>query len=264
MEEEQNNLPATTQSQEAPVQQGVDLTGLGDLQLSATLPQDMVVAQQELIKWCDKKMRWLYNESSELKENINIAAKNKWKTEALKKAHARALGQVRFYRKIKLALEAGYTIIPNFPVELFAVRTDKGSPTQMITWSETWRDDGYVQYPVPLDEGEGEYRNSNPIVEGREFPTSDGKSSKYRRRATDWQDVAFPITMAKPVIMEATSDAMKLKLFDRLGVSVAAQNQRVSRKSDPVILGQIVCKLSGGLEKVVTFIIAWHLNTRDL
>jgi len=64
--------------------------------------------------------------------------------------------------------------------------------------------------------------------------------------------------MCKPQIMEATSRAMALKIFDRFGVFPPTQDD------DPVILGQIVHKAGQYRTKIVSFLIAWHLNTNVL
>jgi hypothetical protein len=61
--------------------------------------------------------------------------------------------------------------------------------------------------------------------------------------------------MAKPEIMNATAAAMRMKIFDQIGVM-----PHTRKKEDPVIIGQIIRKV-GYTKHTVSFMIAWHLNT---
>jgi hypothetical protein len=70
--------------------------------------------------------------------------------------------------------------------------------------------------------------------------------------------------------MDATAKAMALKVFDQIGICrpVDHQNERAfaaSGAGDPLIIGQIL-RRRGTYQgpKVVSFIIAWHLNLNDL
>jgi len=65
--------------------------------------------------------------------------------------------------------------------------------------------------------------------------------------------------MAKPRIMEATSRAMALKIFDDFGILPA------QRKGDPMIIARIIDPRSRSYsDKHVSFLITWHLDTRTL
>jgi len=61
--------------------------------------------------------------------------------------------------------------------------------------------------------------------------------------------------------MAATNRAMALKIFDQFGVLFPQ-----AAKADPLICAEILDpRPTGyGVPKRVTFIIGWHLNTRDL
>jgi hypothetical protein len=90
----------------------------------------------------------------------------------------------------------------------------------------------------------------------------DGITKKhYSEHATDFDDVTFPIKMAKPKIMEATSRAMALKIFDQFGLFAQGTG-------DPIITGEIVDPRNNAKSSIhirrVTFIVAWHLDVRDL
>lgn len=221
-----------------------------DIELTATLPHEMIVAQQKLITWCDGKIQIIRAESVELKEAYEHAKQQKWKYTTLQGQYNKSIKRISYYEKIKAALLEGYYIVPNFDVEIFAIRTTKEKPMKFLTTSSWGRSrDEQPAHDVPL--GEGDYVNNRPITHWRMV---DEKTKEYW--AESWQDVEFPVTMAKPVIMEATTEAMKRKIFDRFGVFPSTR-----KKCDPVIIGQIVNKHSQYGEKVVSFMIAWHINT---
>jgi hypothetical protein len=102
--------------------------------------------------------------------------------------------------------------------------------------------------------GEGEYRNPFPLIETDTWTNGEGKK-ETSRTATDWDELEFPVTMAKPLIMEATSRAMALQIFDEIGIFPP------TKKEDPVIIGRIHLKKSRYNDRTISFMIAWHLNT---
>jgi hypothetical protein len=116
--------------------------------------------------------------------------------------------------------------------------------------------------------GEGEYRNPDPVVETTSHTYMEGqnKVTKFNHFATEFDDIVFPFNMAKLEIMEATSRAMALKVFDDLGVM--PKSGQSERNADPVIVGHIHLPHHSAAfpasRPVVAFIIAWRLNVRDL
>jgi len=225
-----------------------------DLALTATHPQDMIVAQNQLIQWCDKKIMVESADCEELRQSYERARKMKWKHAPLYALWQKSAKKIEYYQKVKGALEQGFYIVPNFPIQMFAIRKrGKGRPKGHS--NSYWGDHEQKHDQLPV--GEGEYQNPFPIVERDRQQLSDGKvlNESY---PVEWDTLEFPITMAKPEIMDVTQLAMKLKIFDRIGVMPA-----VRKKEDPVIIGQIVNK-TGNNEKVISFMIAWHLNTNVL
>ena len=232
-----------------------------DIEVTAIEPGEMLPAQYQLIDWCRRKCAALKIEKKELTDAFDHAIVHKWKGSTLK-AHAdRIAKRITFYGKIGAALEAGYCIVPNFPVSLFAIRTDRDKPLKMMVTSQ-W---GSYNHDQPADGapiGEGEYKNPSPVV--FEKPVTvivNGKEVQKRQYwAEDFEAVDFPIQMAKPKIMEATTRAMALNIFDEFGILPSARNK------DPLIVGRV--KLAGayrhGEDGRVTFMVAWHLNTAML
>lgn len=245
-------------------QELVPNTGM-ELEVSATTPLEMSQAQDNLIAWCGRKIEAMKHEAAELAENLAIAIKNKWKTDTLRRHSALAEKRVTFYEKIKAALEAGYCIVPNFPITLFAIRTDREKPLKKVYVGTYEHSGDFTQEPKMLPVGEGDYKDPNPFVSKDAKKITDGsgkETTRYMKWATKFDDeITFPIQMAKPAIMEATSRAMALKVFDQLGILLPQ-----AAKADPLIVGEILDPRSPGwgTRKRICFIIAWHLNVRDL
>lgn len=233
-----------------------------DFTVIATTPAGMIEAQQSLIGWADKKIASVQLELNEASEQLAIAVQRKWKQDAWKRQVKKHQSRIEFYEKIKAALNAGYYIVPPFPIDVFAIRTSKNLPKQMDT---TYRDN-HDQEAQILAIGEGRYVDPKPVRESYIDEISDGKGgskqiTKYY--ATDFLEPDFPFKLARSEIRDATQAAMALGIFDRIGVL-----PRV-RAPDPLVCGQIIVPnqpryYSGDSLKCVTFFVAWWLDTKTL
>lgn len=229
----------------------------GNVALTAFEPADMPKCQEALIAWCQDKVKTLRSDARELRQAYNQAKEKKWKTSVLKRHADLAAARVQFYEKILAALEAGYVIVPNFPVQAFAIRTKEtiDAENEHVRIASYRMD--FKREPDQSAVGEGEYQNPFPFVvhwqADAQSPAYKGQK-EIRQYPHSWDKLDFPISMAKLEIMEATDRAMALKVFDQLGILPA------NRKEDPIIVGQIF----GPKGKMVTFMIAWHLDTRTL
>ncbi len=225
------------------------------MELTALEPLEMVNAQQQLITWCDGKIVFLKKEIQELSEAIEMARKNNWRVRTVNSQHDKAVSRLQYFEKIKAALLEGYYIVPNFPIQMFAIRTCRKKVKE--GWTRSKFDD-HQQKCVIMSIGEGDYKNPFPYIGQRDGQWKDGQEIQSPASwATSWDKMEFPITMAKPRIMEATNRAMALKIFDQIGIMPA------TKKEDPVIIGQVMQQY-GNITKTVSFMIAWHLNTNDL
>lgn len=227
---------------------------VNDIELTATIPLEMINSQQQLITWCDVKLKALGFEWDELREATEHAKKMKWKSSALQSQLNKAIKRYQYYEKIKFALLEGYYIIPNFPIDMFAIRTTRVNPSQDTYRRSFWANHEQSAQELSIDNGE--YKNPFPLVKRIDRKDGQGKDDSYSY-PTDFDDFEFPITMARPKIMEATSHAMALKIFDRIGIMPQRKDK------DPVIIGQVIHK-SGYNTKTASFMIAWHLNTKVL
>lgn len=232
----------------APSRDAVDVT------VFATKPHEMAAAQQALIGWAIERIAEARAEADDAGAGLDIAIKNGWSTGAFERIANRTARMVTFYEKIKTALDAGYYIVPPFPLDIFTIRTNRRTPNKKTT---TYRWDQRLQSSQLLAVGDGRYISDEPVIYQRTLTGAGPKGEDVKQFfAGEFRDVSFPFAMAKPQVMEATAAAMALKVFDQLG---ALPN---SRGADPIICGQIL--KPNEWHTPVTFFIAWWLDTRTL
>lgn len=236
-----------------------------DLMVVAERPDQMRAAQEKTISWVKRLMTLALEEKISAEANLESARRHKWRLEGFKRHVAEAQRKAEFYEKLQAALEAGYVIVPNFPVDVFAIRTTKVNPVRGDTHSN-WVEHKQKSNRPPL--GEGAYVDSRPTVHDESW-TEKNDQGKDITKHTFWADtflpVDFPLKLVSPQIMDATARAMALKAFDEFGV---LPNRRAVRRggknADPMVVGQVVYKAGSPTEKRVTFLVAWWLNESDL
>lgn len=262
------------ENQLAPVQTAsIVPTEGGNLELSAQNPIEMVECHNGMIAWANRKLETVKSEAKELKEAYEYAVKQKWRTTVLKKHSELAASRVEFFEKMKGALEAGYYIVPNFPgAVVFAMRTDKDCPEGVI-YGTTWTGQTIPQeVKNPLPTGEGEYKDPNAEGKNVAIYTPPNERQKFNVIANEWKELDFPANMARIHVMKAANRAMALKIFDEIQMLPAdrtnrAGNPRQSRQPDPVLIGTIICKTKSPYPsewKRISFMIAWHIDTKTL
>jgi hypothetical protein len=229
---------------------------------------EMQQAQAKLVAWADRMIEKSELEFQEADANFETAKRSKWKISGLKRLRRMAEQRCEYYVKMKAALEEGYVIIPNMDLDIFAIRTTKKNPQGSIEVARYRnRHDGrdFVQDTNRPALGDGENVSDVPTV-GKEtilIPDDDGKDVKHCQTwPEDFGEIDFPFKLAKPQILDATAQALALKVFDRVGVSPS----RHTRKGDPMVIGQIVYRGNGSVwqEKVVSFLVTWWLRESDL
>lgn len=225
-----------------------------DVVVLARNPEEMADAQQGLLVWADQKLAGLRHELAEAQENLDIAKTMKIRTEGWRRQVNLRKKRITYYEKAKTALEQGFCIIPDFPVQLIAVRTDKKKPPRAVPkYTEPSVD------PAMIPQGEGRYVSDRPVV--NEWTTMNGEGKEVTHQtAVNFDDVDFPFKTVRPQILADLSRAVKLKLFDEIGVLPATAR----RGGDPVLVGRIKRKEGAYNEKVMTFLITWWVDTRTL
>lgn len=236
-----------------------------DMELIALAPSDLLAAQTNLVMWCDGKVTAIRREAVDLRENLKIAKDNKWRTNGLSSALARTEKRIPFYEKIKAAVAAGYLIVPNFPVDIFAVRVKRDAPRTQTT-RPGWGTPSIEVSPESLPVGEGRYVGPAASLSDTSFEqTKDGKKETVREFTTDGftEEIGFPVQAVKPIVLDATQRALALKIFDSIGVvRNGGAGGWVQRRGDPIVVGRLIDPRGNG--RMVTFFVAWWLNTSDL
>lgn len=232
-----------------------------DFTVIATNPAAMQEAQRSLILWAARKIQGVKEEIASAREQLELARKNKWSPAAWSREVAKHEKRAEYYRKIKMALEAGYYIVPPFPIDVFAIRTKRDSPNRYDGTSP----DNHDQMAQLLPAGEGRYVDPKPVrakyLETERKPDGTTKQVAHYY-ASDYQPVDFPFKLAKAEIRAATDAAMGLKVFDRLGVLPR------QRAPDPIVCGEILIPgqtfYRWSNPKSVMFFVAWWLDTKTL
>lgn len=260
-----------------------DVPTVPEQHLVALSPVEMQAKREDLKTWLENKLTVIERDIIEANAALNEARRNGWATGALTNARNRAVDDETFYNKILLAVEAGHTIIPDFPIQVFAVRRHKPDEGESFTFDGLRHGEStFLNRPARPDcapAGAGAYRNPQPeiLTSTREnkLATPDNKQPRYyttvRRVSHAAAPVSFPVVSARSPIMKATAAAMNEKVFDQVGVCLPTtavaggrQVRQSSRAGDPLIIGQVLRKNEGARQKTVSFIIAWHLNLNEL
>jgi hypothetical protein len=232
----------------------------GDLHLIARSPAEMKQAQAAFVSWIDAKIAIVEKDAAEAAENWRIAVENNWKSGTFERQSKLADARVRFYRKMKAIAEAGYCIVPNFPIDLFAIRTTRRTPDKQ---ESSYQHSSHEQRSNAPPLGEGDYVNPQPEIaqrlERKRKPDTGELITKTLYYAADFNDeIEFPISVARPEIMSATVEAMALKAFDEIGV------QDGRRRGDPLVIGRIIDPRDKYRQRFASFIIAWYVDTSAL
>lgn len=268
-----------------------DVPDIPETHLVATSPVEMQAAQGNLRAHLEQRLTIIERGIVEANAALNEARRNGWATGALTSARNRLVDDETYYNKILAAVEAGHTIIPEFPIEVFAVR--RNEPEKRT--SQTFRDAinpsnthlGNAAESDCAPAGAGEYRNPQPETLDRiwenKAPNAQERGeprwyTNVTRTGRPVGPIMFPSMTARSPIMRATATAMKDKIFDQVGVCLPVQRAakgRVIRPQprrrqmnaavgDPLVIGQVLRKNEGGKQRCTSFIIAWHLNLEEL
>ena len=232
-------------------------------------PAGITAGQDRLISWADRKLDEEKAGAADLAENLALAKRNKWNTKTIERALGRATKRVNYYEKIHHALKAGYTIVPNFPMDVFAIRTTRKNPSHNSTGQQWGNPADQETTAPPLGEGKTvDSQGAIATVTDMVLPYPNAKEKQLQvinRYADDFKEIDFPFDLAKPRILDACGQAIAEKCFDELGVLPARPNRgpaAVSQNADPMIIGRI--RLRDSQPKSLSFLIAWFIDTKDL
>jgi len=231
-----------------------------DTVLVAKNPQEMESAQGDLIQWAVTRLEELQAEFDDMEAAYNNARKNHWRASPMRRQMTRIRRRINYYTKVKMALEEGFYLIPNFPTDVVAIRTAKEDPKY---YEYTDRGAlGFEQQSEGPPPGEGAYVSPTPVLSSyyKDGRGREGQVKKVKWFCTErFAPFDFPFTVTKPQIINVTQRAMVRKIFDEIGILP----QRQRRRGDPMIIGQVVLR-EGWSEKRISFLIAWFVDTETL
>jgi hypothetical protein len=237
----------------------------------ATNGEEMAKAQTGLTAWVSARFSQAKADLSDARLAYNAAVEKKWASGALKRIMERQKHLVTYYEKMLAALRAGYVLVPAFPVDVFAIRTTNDAARVDRRNVEGWRDPGSATQSASLaTAGEGKYVNPQAQRYQRtNFTAKDAKGNAIENRtfwnSPEFRDITFPLIAAKPQLMNATAQAMSLKIFDEIGIVVDGRATQNARKGDPLIIGKILAPRVGwAQQKGCHFLITWHVDVSGL
>lgn len=234
---------------------------------------EMVAAKAGIKSWLERKVQSIEEEINSIQATYDSAVKNKWKSSGFKAQLEKEKRKHLYYGKLLAACHAGFVIVPNMEVSIFAIRVARSNPSWRSDYGKSTYGFRSAAPSVPEETEErlpvGDGRYESPLTkfhedreEGKEL--KDGKEVKTYE-VTQWCDgfdqIEFPLAIAHPMVMDATAHAMAMKIFDRIGV--VPQTRRRGYRGDPIVVGQITTK-EGSSTKVASFLIAWYLDPRTL
>lgn len=230
---------------------------------------DMPAVQSQLVDWCKTRIIQLGSELRDFRGNLRQARQMHWRRSSWERLISATKAKMLYYVKIKTAVEAGYVVIPNFPAEVLAVRVEEGTGPRHKSG----------HYPSQINEaapdlrlapGEGVYVDEMiPTYDSSYTETqADGKKVKHGRatRHTHYNKTPdFPMALVKPIVLDATRRAMAFRVFDRIGLAHGGSDMsKARRKSDPLVIGQILDPADKYRQRRVTFFVAWWIRVEDI
>lgn len=231
--------------------------GVLDRQLVALTPQELPAAQQSLVDWCRAKVAALEQEVHEYEQAREEARLAKWSQRRWVSLVTRTKARVAYYQKMLAAVEAGYLLVPNFPIDAFAIRVRR--PPGYRESQQGWVN-SFQESAERLPAGKGEYVSPGVKAMSTTRPErkSDGSMGQreWKVSTQQWSPVDFPVAAVRPEVLAQTRVAMARRIFDEVGL---VQNQVAG---DPIVVGRILDPRGNG--RCSTFFLAWWLDITTL
>lgn len=237
-------------------------------QLVALDRPQLEAAQAKMIEWAKARRDQVDVDWDVENTSLDLAMQHGWLTAPFERRLSKLARQRTFYAKILQALEAGYAIVPNFQMNVFAVRTRWKAPRGSVRSGRYNRPETFAQGAELLEAGDGRYVNPIPDLVTDSYTEKDDKRqtvTKYQQWPGDeFNDVEFPIALAKPQLMTRVGEAMAIKLFDEIGVAVDTWDRSRSGagRGDPILLGRLLNPRTN--RPSVSFFLGWYFDPSKL
>lgn len=260
------NMQAIEVSKQQPIEMPLPLAT--DIVVIARNREEMRASQDKLCEWAAAKVAESEKKRAELCDLREAARCAKQAIRGYGPLIRDAADSVLFYAKIRAALKAGYCIVPNFPVDVIAVRIDEDRAAECEP--DVWHESVYRQTPRlhdaspdKLAPGLGHYVDPLPrgttCSEKIERP-GEKPTTRYTTTPLAWRDVAFPAKLARRELIENLTTATKQRVFDDIGILP----ERRKRHADPMLIGRIHSRPGHWATRTVSFLIAWWIDTETL
>jgi hypothetical protein len=227
-----------------------------DLVVVARNASEMASSREQLGQWPLGKIAEAKAALTTAETELAKVKEMHQRTAAFKSKVDDAAADVVFYEKLHAALAAGYCIVPDFPVQIIAVRTVAEEPAS-VERKVTWGGSMPAVSPDGAALGEGRYVSPETKNEIEKRPGDKEGSIEKWRVAKGFQKVSFPVKLARMAILENLDRAQKTLIFDSIGILPNTSRPR----PDPMLIGRIEHSRS---DKSVSFMIALWLDTKTL
>lgn len=230
----------------------------GTALMTATDRPTLVSAHGNLEAWIDTKIAALAGELAEMATEHERALERKWAVKPFERQMDKTSKHLAYLRKVKAALAAGYSIIPNLRIDVLAVRVNK-NPRHLMQEVEERPSVSAEKLPI----GDGTYVSPSPEYRSWQIerPNRNGQGTHHVTiyETTDHAPVDIPHVLMKRDLADALHLALEQKLFDEIGIV------RDTPRGDPVLVGRILStKASGWNRDGVAFFIGWWFDPKVL
>lgn len=214
--------------------------------------------QDHMLGHISSRVSALEIERGEIEAGMDFSVLSGWSSSALGRRLRRVEKKLVYYSKVRSAIELGYVIVPDMWGSEFAVRTNLECPKGKWGTSRWCAEHhGSVKASCsPIGEGRTVSDRCSIYTETRERvdPKTGERKSRQWFRPAEFCECEFPVAVAKPALMSATSLAMGHGVFDSFAV--------VTHQTDPIILGRIIDPTRS--RRVCAFLIGWFVDPREI
>ena len=236
-----------------------------DLVVIASNVDEFHASQRKLIERIRAKQQTHRVESAELEKTVELAAAASIDVEPVRRQIGRLTSRIGFLERTAAALEAGFVIVPNFDCRVIAIRVKENRlPRRKPSVSSYGNPTAREEKADLLPPGQGKYVDPQPTQQTeREVKIEGGKSTTVRTAVPIelLETLELPADFLKPKVIQRTTAAAAMKIFDEIAVSPSWPN----RGKDPMVLGRIRGRDDGyGHGRTLTFLVAWFIDTASI
>lgn len=236
-------------------------TAVNDMVVIASNPQELAQSQTTLIATMNAKITHSEKELDDACDLVHAANVAAIDDTAAKKLVKKEEHRLLYLRKVRDALAAGYVMLPNFQGDTIAIRVKRDRPEQKGQYQVGYTPSATMEAPDAIPGGEGKY--VGPFPETSHYTReSDGKRTHSMTIEGFDDQLALPVEFMKPLVVQRTGAAMKLKIFDEIVIV------KGSKRGDPLVIGRIINAYGGRKWHTRTaelsFLIAWFVDTATI